>query len=137
MFNLRKIINGRMNVPEPEFLPVKANETYIEGEALVLAAGKLTKATGTTKPVFIAAMNYVAPSTDAINLPCYRVEKNMVFEVPVTFSATPKDLVIGSKVTVSADGMGVTDIATDGVVTIMDKLQADKTTGEKVLVIIE
>ena len=54
MFNLRKIVNGRMNVPEPEYLPTTASVEYTEGMALVLSGGKLVKATGTTKPTYIA-----------------------------------------------------------------------------------
>ena len=39
MFNLKKIINGRMNVPEMELLPVTASESFVMGEALVLSSG--------------------------------------------------------------------------------------------------
>ena len=30
MFKLIKILNGRMNVPEPEFLPITTSEEYKE-----------------------------------------------------------------------------------------------------------
>lgn len=75
MFNLRKIINGRMNVPEMELLPVTASESFVMGEALVLSSGKLTKASGTTKPTHIAAKDYSAPASGAEKLPCYRIAK--------------------------------------------------------------
>ncbi len=137
MFNLRKIINGRINVPEMEFLPVTASETFKAGEALVLSSGKLTKASGTTKPTYIAAKDYVAPASGAELLPCFRVEKNMVFRVPVTFSSTPVALVLGTKVTLHTDGLGVTDVTTSGVATIVDTLSAGSTTGDEIEVIIE
>lgn len=137
MFDLRKIINGRMNVPEPDFLPTTPSEVYAEGEALVLSGGKLTKASGTSKPTHIAAKSYTAPTSNTDKLPCYKVDRNMIFETPVTFSSTPVALTIGSKVTVATDGMGVTDVTTSGVVTVVDTLAADKTTGEKILVCIE
>ena len=35
MFNLRKIINGRMNVPEMELLPVTASESFVMGLSLI------------------------------------------------------------------------------------------------------
>ena len=38
MFILKKIVNGRMNVPEPEYLPTKASTSYTEGQALVLSS---------------------------------------------------------------------------------------------------
>lgn len=139
MFNLIKINNGRMNVPEPEYLPTTASETYSQGEALVLSAGKLTKASGTTKPTHIALTSYVAPATGNKEIPVARIEKNMVFEAPVTFSATAATIVLGSKVTIATDGLGTTDVTTSGVATIVDTLSANdnKATGDKVLVIFE
>lgn len=139
MFNCKKIINGRMNVPETESLPTTAGETYKEGEALVLSSGKLTKASGTTKPTHISLADYTAPASDNKNLPCYRIASNMVFEVPVTFSETAKAITVGSKLTVAADGLGVTDTATGGVVTVVDALDANtnKTSGDLVSVIVE
>ncbi len=78
MFDLRKIINGRQNNPEPEYLPTTPSEEYKEGEALVLTSGKLTKASGTTKPTHIALKSYVAPATDNEDLPVARIDKNML-----------------------------------------------------------
>ena len=137
MFNLRKIVNGRMNVPEPEYLPTTPSEVYAEGEALVLSAGKLTTATGTTKPTHIALKSYNAPATDNKELPVARIEKNMVFEVPVNYSGTPAAIVLGTKLTVATDGCGVTDVTTNGVATVVDTLNANKTAGDTVLVIFE
>ncbi|MBR2616186.1 MAG: hypothetical protein IKC69_05865 [Clostridia bacterium] len=54
MFRLLKIENARMNVPEPEYLEVTANEAVEEGEALVLSAGKLTKCGAKVAPEYIA-----------------------------------------------------------------------------------
>lgn len=136
MFYLSKIINGRINVPEPEYLPTTPSEVYAEGEALVLSNGKLTKATG--KPTHIAMKSYTAPAADCKDLPVCRIEKNMVFSAPVTFSAEPKAVVLGSKLTIAGDGLGVTDVTTSGVATVVDVLNADnKVTGEKVHVIFE
>lgn len=139
MFNCKKIINGRMNVPETESLPTTASEVYAEGEALVLSGGKLTKASGTTKPTHISLADYTAPASGQKDLPCYRIEKNMVFEVPVTFSETAKEIVVGSKLTVATDGLGVTDVTTSGVVTVVDTIEANtnKANGDLISVIVE
>lgn len=102
MFQLKKIINGRMNVPEPEYLPTKASTTYKEGQGLVLSSGKLVAASGTTKPTHISMKNYVAPATDNKDLPVMRIERNMVFLVEGVTGT------IGAKVTVD----GITDVAT-------------------------
>lgn len=137
MFNLTKIVNGRINVPEPEYLPTTASEAYVEGEALVLSSGKLTKASGTTKPTHVALKTYTAPATDNEDLPVARIDKSMVFEVPVTYSSNAVAIVLGSKLTIAADGCGVTDVTTSGVATVVDTLDANKVAGDKVLVIFE
>ena len=137
MFNLKKIINGRMNVPEMELLPVTASESFVMGEALVLSSGKLTKASGTTKPTHIAAKDYVAPASGAEKLPCYRIAKNMVFAVPVTYSSSAVAVVLGSTVTVDSDGLGVTDVTASGVATVVDTLDAKTAAGDEIEVIFE
>lgn len=137
MFNLTKIVNGRINVPEPEYLPTTASEAYVEGEALVLSSGKLTKASGTTKPTHIALKTYTAPATDNEDLPVARIDKSMVFEAPVTYSSNAVAIVLGSKLTIATDGCGVTDVTTSGVATVVDTLDANKVAGDKVLVIFE
>ena len=133
MFNLIKILNGRMNVPEPEFLPVTASEEYKEGEALKIASGKVTKASGTTVPTHIA----LGVEAKGGLLPVARIDRTMVFEVPVTYSSTANAIVLGTKLTITDDGTGVTDVTTNGVATVVDTLGANKTAGDKVLVIFE
>lgn len=133
MFNPIKILNGRQNVPEPEFLPVTASEVYKEGEALKIVSGKVTKASGSNVPTHIAL------GTEAKGglLPVARIDRTMVFEVPVTYSSTANAIVLGTKLTITANGDGVTDVTTDGVATVVDTLGANKTEGDKVLVIFE
>lgn len=137
MFYLKKIINGRMNVPEPEYLPTTPSVDYSEGMALVLSSGKLAKATGTTKPTHIALKTYEAPATGNEDLPVARIEKNMVFSAPVTFSSEAKPIVLGSKLTIAADSLGVTDVTTSGVATVVDTLSVGTTSGEEIHVIFE
>lgn len=137
MFDLRKIENMRMNVPEPVMLTPTASETFKEGEALYLSSGAATKASGTTKPTYICAEAYVAPSSGARKIAAYRITPEMIFEVPVDFSSTPVALVVGTKVTGSSDGLGATDVTTSGVLTIVDKLNAGSTDGDKILVRVE
>ena len=130
MFRLIKIENARINVPEPEYLDVKAAEAVSEGEALVLASGKLTKCGATAVPQFIAMANLDANATKRTIAVC-RVEKNQVYEVPV--SAAPTSLVVGSKVTLNTDGLQVTATTESGVVTIVD-LNGATVAGDKVVV---
>ena len=64
MFKLSKIENARMNVPEPEYLPVTASEAVSEGEALVLSNGALTKCGATATPTYIAMGSVAADAED-------------------------------------------------------------------------
>ena len=134
MFDLRKIINGRMNVPEPDYLPVTEGESYTEGEALKLSDGKLTKAGATEKPMYIAAKTYAAPAENAELLPCFLIDKAMRFEAPINVSSEVP--AVGSKVTLDTDALGVTDTTESGVATIIDTNGA-AATGDKVVVIFE
>ncbi len=131
MFRLTKILNGRANVAEMCMLPTTASETYSIGEALSLTGGKLTKCAATVTPTHIAAQDYIAPATDALPLFVFPVSSDMVFECPV--GAAPTTLAIGSKVTLSADALGVTATTTSGVATILD-LCAAKNAGDKILI---
>ena len=130
MFRLMKIENARINVPEPEYLDVTAAEAVSEGEALVLTSGKLTKCGATTAPQFIAMASLSADATKRTIAVC-RVEKNQVYEVPVT--AAPTSLNVGDKVTLNTDGLQVTATTTSGVVTIVD-LNGATAAGDKVVV---
>ena len=130
MFNLIKIENARMNVPEPEFLDVTDGEAVEEGEALVLSAGKLTKCGVTKKPEFISMAILAADATERRIAVC-RVESNQVYEVPV--SAAPTALVPGDKVTIHTDGLQVTATTADGVVTVVNTIGA-AVAGDTILV---
>ena len=130
MFRLLKIENGRMNVPEPEYLEAKASEAIEYGEALVLTAGKLTKASGTTAPTHIAMAVKAAADADR-RMPTCRIEPNQVYAVPVT--AAPTSLVPGAKVTIHTDGLQVTATTTDGVAKVVD-LNGAKAIGDEIIV---
>ena len=121
MFKLIKIENARMNVPEPEFLEVTAYEAIVEGEALVLSSGKLTKCGTTTKPAFIAMAALAAAATKRV-IPVCRVESNQLYEVPIYKSSTTLSIpAVGAAVCLKSDGVALTDATTSGVVTIVDK----------------
>lgn len=181
MFKLTKINNSRMNVPEPEYLPPTASESFVEGEALVFSSGKLTKATGTTKPTHICLKKYTAPASNAENLPCYRIMPNMVFEADIDFDeyqdspdtalsssgkkyytrtgsagayvyaevAAPAvadiasyyekvPVVLGTKLTIATDGVGVVNNTASGVATVVDEMSVNELrNGGNITVVIE
>lgn len=134
MFKLTKIINGRQNVPEPEYLPTTAGTgvSYKVGDALVITSEKFAKVSGTDKPTHIAMGS---AGNDGATIPAARIEKNMVFEAPVTYSETANAIIVGTKLAITVDG--VRDITTSGVATVIDTLGAKQIEGDKVLVIFE
>lgn len=103
-------------------LPVTADETYARGEVLTLTAGKLTKASGTTKPTYIA----VTSNIDNGQLLVEPVLSTTQFAVEST--AIVASTLVGSAVMIGTDGLTVTATTTDGVFTI------DETDGDKSVV---
>lgn len=100
------------------------------GEAMVLSSGKLVKATGTTKPVFVS-MEDVKTNDTTREISVYRIDPRMVFKVET--SADASALNIGQKVTIDATGTKVTATTSSGVCTLVDMLGASAS-GDPVLV---
>lgn len=126
MFKYRKSSNVG-NVPEILQVDATASEAFVVGEALTITSGKVTKASGTTAPKYISAEKKNAVSGDKLSV--YLVEKNQEYETDLTAAGT---LVVGTKVTISSDGLGVTATTTSGVATVVEAEGA--TVGSKVLV---
>ena len=124
MFKLIKIENGRMNVPEPEYLV--ANTDLAAGQAVSLSSGKLVKNTTTPTHITLAS----AKANDA-KVPCVRIESAQVYEVPV--SATPTASV-GAKVAISTDGTSVGGAASETGIATVVSLNGAKVSGDKITV---
>lgn len=104
---LIKIEGGRINVYEPQILPVGAT-AVVSGQALTLSAGKLVKATG--KPTFVA----LADGAAGAEIPVGRVESNQVYAV-----APVSGVAVGTKYALTTDGTGITTSTTDGVAEVV------------------
>lgn len=111
MFNLRKIVGGRTNVPEPECQVAGADIT--PGMTLKLADGVLALCVGTETPTHISDCYAKAGENAAV----HAVAHDQVYEVPC--GAAPGELNPGDKVTIGADGLTVTATTTGGVATIV------------------
>lgn len=94
-------------VPPHEQLPAGAITPQL-GLALVVdaATGMLAVATGTTKPTYICMTQSDVPVAKGTMIPVFRVHDDIVFETVAT--AALADVTIGSKLTISADGLSVT-----------------------------
>ncbi len=118
MFSFVKA-NAKPEFPVIKTLPTTASTEYKIGDALILSGGGLVKATGTTKPEYIAAANYSAPATGMEPLPAYLIAPGMEWET--TFAADATAVTEGTKVTIHTDGAQVTATATSGVAQILKK----------------
>lgn len=89
MFECKKILNGRGNVPEPEVhvasIPVTA------GQALVLNGTLGSLSANTAAPTHIA----MADAVSGEKVACYAVLPGMIFDVPV--SEDPTAIKVGDK----------------------------------------
>lgn len=124
MFKLIKIENGRMNVPEPEYLV--AGAALEAGQAVALSGGKL--AVNAAAPTHITLASAKANES---KVPCVRIEPAQIYEVAI--SATPSGLYAGDKVTLGTDATTVTATKTNGIATIVS-LDGAKASGDKVTV---
>ena len=123
MFNVKKILGARINVPEPE--KHIAGTAITQGMALTLTGGKLVAATGTPTHIALGA----AKADEEVA--CYAVLPAMHFEVPVT--AAPTSLKEGDKVTIAEGSLGVTATTQSGIATIVD-LNGAKAAGDLIMV---
>lgn len=91
MFECKKILGGRINVPEPE-VHVAASDVKA-GQALLLSGGFLGNPTEAGAPTHIA----LADAKGGNKVACYAVIPGMIFDVPV--SASPTAIKAGDKLT--------------------------------------
>lgn len=113
MFMLSRMQVG--NTPPIVYMPPTADEAFQVGEALKVAGGKVTKASGTDTPSHVC----VGPIGKDGSVPCVEVQDYMEFAT--TLAAAPASgttLVIGSKVTLHTDGLQVTATTTGGIAEI-------------------
>lgn len=102
-FMIHSTDDGR--VPATEYLPAGA-VTPKAGLALVQTGGLLVAAVGTDAPGYISMCERKAACAAGENIPVVRVSGDIIFET--AFSADAGAVKLGDKVTVSADGLGVT-----------------------------
>lgn len=100
-------------VPEPfEYYPVTTSETVAVGEALKLASGKLTKASGTDTPEFIAMQPVTAAPAGSV-IAVIRVQKDVEYET--SLSVASASIAVGAKYTLDTTGTAITATTTNGV----------------------
>lgn len=124
MFRLIKIENGRMNVPEPEYLI--ANAAVAAGVAVALSSGKIVKSATAPTHITLGA----ATAADE-KVPCVRIDKDQVYEVATSEAISGVN--VGDKVTLDTNADKVTKTTQNGIATIVS-LEGASEAGDAVLV---
>lgn len=99
-----------------EYLPCGAITPKV-GMAMTQTSGNLAVAAGAVKPTYICACEKESACTAGDIIPVMRVLPDMVLETTISAAAT--SIKLGSKVTLSADGLQVTATTTDGVAEVV------------------
>lgn len=123
MFKLQR--KGSAATEAVEYIEGTAAEAIAIGEVLKLSSGKLTKASGTDVPEFVA----LGAGTGTI-IPVKRIYEDEVYQT--TLSASGASLYIGNKVTIASDGLRATATTDSGVFEITEFLgtgSGDKVNG--------
>lgn len=124
MFGLFKM--DKANTPIIKQLPAAA-ATYNVGEVAVLNAGRVTKASGITKPTYLVAEKGTKTTADTVSvIPVYPDQEY------ITTLSTDGALTVGTKYTIAADSAQVTATSTSGVATVVEALGT--TSGSAVIV---
>ena len=121
MFKLQR--KGSAATEAVEYIEGTAAEAIAVGELLKLSSGKLTKASGTDAPEFVAL-----GSGTGVIIPVKRIYEDEVYQT--TLSASGTSLNIGDKVTVASDGLRATATTTNGVFMVTEFI--GKGSGDKV-----
>jgi len=94
-----------------EYLYMTDSEAVTLGETLKMVNGRLTLASGTDDPEFIAMASAAAGTN--VRIPVVRLDDEREWEVPCTGQIANTG--VGTKVTIHTDGLQVTTITTGGV----------------------
>lgn len=113
MFKLQR--KGSAATEALEYIIGTTSEAITVGELLKLSSGKLTKASWTDVPEFIAE-----GSGNGTIIPVKRIYEDEVYQAPLSASGT--SLNIGDKVTIGSDGLTATATTTSGVFMITEML---------------
>ena len=115
MFKLQR--KGSAATEAIEYIEGTAAEAIAVGEVLKLSSGKLTKASGTDVPEFVA----LGAGTGVV-IPVKRIYEDEVYQT--TLSASGTSLNIGDKVTIHTDGAQATATTTSGVFELTEILNS-------------
>lgn len=112
-----------------EYKQVAGSLALKVGTALVFSSGKLTTATGTSKPEYIS-MTEIASTTAGEKIAVIRVSDDTVYETELSVSSS--SIVLGAKYTIDTTGGKITATTSGGVAEVV--AYDGKAAGDKVRV---
>lgn len=115
MFKIQR--KGSAATEAVEYILGTTSEAISIGEVLKLSSGKLTKASGTDVPEFVAL-----GAGNGTIIPVKRLYEDEVYQT--TLSASGASLNIGDKVTIASDGLRATATTSSGVFEITEILSS-------------
>ena len=83
MFTIEKVLNGRINYPETEFIPVTASTTYKKGALIAITSGKAVLA-GSKKATHLCTEDYAAGASDTHHIPCFILSEDVILRTTLT-----------------------------------------------------
>lgn len=118
MFKIAKMYTGKQR--PMEYYEITTDEEVVLGEALVLANGKLTKASDAVEFIALA---------DGVNkiIPVIRVMEEDKFQTE--FNTDASAINVGDKVTLADNALNVTATTTNGIFTVVTKIDDTKVVG--------
>ena len=133
MFKLAKIEGSGTNQPSPVRLKTREGVEYVSGGAYRLADGELANIDETMLPTHIVIENLKPDSADTVL--CYRVQDNMIFEVPTY--ANPSNYFAGIRYAIATSsvgaGIGIGKNNANGVI-MVDDVNGAKKIGDTIYV---
>lgn len=99
-----------------EYKPVAGSLSIKVGTALAFSSGKLTIASGTTKPEYIS-MTEIASTVAGEDIAVIRVGDDTVYETELSVASS--GIALGAKYTIDANGEKITATTTSGVAEVV------------------
>ena len=120
MFKLVKIEGSGTNQAEPIRMKTSEYATYRAHCAYMCGDGTIDSLDSESVPTYIALEN--AEPGEKESILCYRIQSNMIFEVPVngSFTALNADTKYVADISEDGSGVGITTSTVNGKITLCD-----------------
>ena len=115
-----KLVSHNTDTGYPQFVyqyKMTDNEAATKGEALIISSGRLTAATGSNVPEWIAGASVAAATASTTIVPVYRVTDEHVFKTTSTGSIVAT--AVGNKYQLHTTGLQINTTTASGIFTVI------------------